>query len=276
MKIPVGALHPSQLLWTYGPGALVDLPNLSVITMGLDRWEPDQCPPIDEARLLEQVQRVLGPQVARLRLPPVVHDETADPFSPVAKIGVPVRPFPRWLRCVRCGLLASFDTGLFEIRESRYRPDKTRFIHSSCEKGAHSDAVPARFLVACRGGHLDDFPWHWYVHNSSTSCTGTLRFFEVGASLQTENLWVKCDTCGAARSLVHAFGREAREYLPACRGRHPHLDHYDNGCTEDARTVLLGSTNSWFAITISVLAIPTAGDSLSQRNLSTSLRHSSA
>ena len=28
----VGQVRPSQILWTYGPGALVDLPNLSVIT----------------------------------------------------------------------------------------------------------------------------------------------------------------------------------------------------------------------------------------------------
>jgi hypothetical protein len=49
---PVGQVRPSQLLWTYGPGALIDLPNLSVITMGLDRWDIDRCPPVEEARLL--------------------------------------------------------------------------------------------------------------------------------------------------------------------------------------------------------------------------------
>ena len=36
----VGSVRPSQLLWTYGPGSLIDLPNISVITMGLDRWNP--------------------------------------------------------------------------------------------------------------------------------------------------------------------------------------------------------------------------------------------
>jgi hypothetical protein len=263
-KIPVGSLRPSQLLWTYGPGALIDLPNLSVITMGLDRWETNRCPLILESRLLEQVRRVLGPQVEHLRMPPAVHDEDIDPFSPEAKIGVPVRPFPRWLRCVRCGLLASYDSGLFEIRENPYRPDKTEFLHTSCEKGGKSDAVPARFLVACRGGHVDDFPWHWYVHKGASNCKGTLRFFEAGASLQTENLWVKCDECDSSRSLVHAFGTGARDNLPACRGRHPHLDHFETGCNEDARTVLLGSTNSWFGVTVSVLAIPTTDTSLSQ------------
>ena len=61
-KTPVGAIRPSQLLWTYGPGALIDLPNLSVITMGIDRWERDRCQPILEARLLANVRRALGGQ----------------------------------------------------------------------------------------------------------------------------------------------------------------------------------------------------------------------
>ena len=262
--LPVGAVRPSQLLWAYGPGALVDLPNLSVITMGLERWDINRCPPIDESRLLEAVRRVLGQQVERLRMPPIVKDENASPFTPEGKIGVPVRPFPRWLRCVRCGLLAEFDSGLFTIKENLFRPDQTHFIHTGCEKGSHSDAVPARFLLACRNGHLDDFPWHWFVHAGSSSCKGTLRFFERGASLQTENLWVKCDTCDSARSLVHAFGERAKDNIPACRGRHPHLDVYNENCDQPARAVLLGATNSWFPMTLSVLAIPHTGDSLTQ------------
>ena len=38
-RTPVGEIRPSQLLWTYGPGALIDLPNMSVVTMGIDRWD---------------------------------------------------------------------------------------------------------------------------------------------------------------------------------------------------------------------------------------------
>jgi Domain of unknown function (DUF1998) len=263
-NIPVGDVRPSQLLWTYGPGALVDLPNLSVLTMGLDRWDEQRCLPIEEARLLDAVKRVLGNQVQRLRMPPFKPDENVDRFSAEAKIGVPVRPFPRWLRCVRCGTLAEFDSGLFEIKENLYRPEETRFIHKVCEKNGQSDAVPARFLMACRSGHLDDFPWRWFVHQGQSDCKGTLRFFEDGASMQTENLWVKCGGCNAARSLVHAFGREAEGNLPACRGRHPHLNRFDEDCREKPRAVLLGSTNSWFSISLSVLAIPQGTNQLAQ------------
>ena len=259
----VGQVRPSQLLWTYGPGALIDLPNISVVTMGVDRWDTDRCPPLEEARLLAAVRKILGPQVDRLRVAPFIRDDAVDPMSAEGKIGVPVRPFPRWLRCVKCGLLADFDSGLFTIKANPYRPEQSHFVHSNCEKGKNADAVPARFLVACRNGHLDDFPWHWFVHSGPSNCRGTLRFFERGASLQTENLWVKCDTCNAARSLVHAFGQPAKNNLPACRGRHPHLNSYD-ACNDEPRTILLGATNGWFPVNISVLAIPLEKDQLGQ------------
>ena len=269
-KAPVGEVRPSQILWTYGPGALIDLPSLSVVTMGVDRWEKGRCIQIEEARLLSAVRNVLGRQVESLRMPPFRQSEYLDPYSAEALIGVPVRPFPRWLRCVKCGLLSEIDLGLFKIKEDRFRPENTRFVHEGCTgskgnlRAKDADAVPARFLLACRNGHLDDFPWHYFVHSGPSGCRGTLRFFESGASLQTENLWVKCDECGASRNMAHAFGKSGKENLPRCRGRHPHLDRYDADCEERARAVLLGATNSWFPITLSALAIPIARDPASQ------------
>ena len=64
--------------------------------------------------------------------------------------------------------------------------------------------------------------------------------------------------------MAHAFGKAGKENLPGCRGRHPHLDHFDTECDEEARSVLLGATNSWFPITLSALAIPQTKDPLSQ------------
>lgn len=267
-KTPVGEVRPSQLLWTYGPGALIDLPNLSVVTMGIDRWELGRCQPIQEARLLANVRRVLGNQVESLRMPPLTDSDAVDPFSAEAFVGVPVKPFPRWMRCVKCGLLSPFDAGLFELKANRYRPERTCFVHKGCtgsrgdQKARDADAVPARFLLACRRGHLDDFPWHWFVHSGPSSCKGALRFFESGASLQTENLWVRCDSCSAARSMAQAFGQAANDNLPGCRGRHPHLNTFEDGCTEVPRAILLGATNGWFPVTISALAIPQTGSPL--------------
>lgn len=266
----VGEIRPSQLLWTYGPGALVDLPSLSVITQGIDKWDTTQCEQILESRLLSAVKKVLGPQIEYLYKPPMTDEEATSPMSAAALVGVPVKPFPRWLRCVKCGLLSPYDSGLFTLKKSPYRPEDTRFVHAQCRGSAgnlkpkDADAVPARFLLACRAGHLDDFPWHWFVHGGKRSCAGNLRFYESGASLQTENLWVKCDTCGAARNMAQASGVAGRENLPACRGRHPHLDRFEDDCDEAPRTINLGATNGWFAVSLSVLAIPKRGNTLAQ------------
>ncbi len=264
--VRVGELRPSQLLWAYGCGSIVDLPQMSVVVMGLNFWNPTNCIPIGEDRLLGAVRKVLGPQVARLLGPPIWVDADGpyDPFSPEARIGVPVSPFPRWLRCPMCGRMAEVGSGLFSLKSSPFRPDKTHFVHSNCDKARSPAAVPARFLVACRGGHLDDFPWHYFVHGGPSDCPGPLKFFEQGASLQTENLWVRCERCDASRSMVDAFGDRGQQLLPKCRGRHPHLGRADANCEERLRPVLLGASNSWFPVTLTVLAIPTKGDKLAQ------------
>ena len=265
----VGNIRPSQLLWTYGPGAMIDLPNFSVMTMGLDSWKQDQCHLIEEPRLLEQVRKMCGAQVERMLQPPVCETELDNPNDPHSYIGVPVQPFPRWFRCVKCGMMAEYDSGLFDIKDNFYRSERTRFVHANCPKGHGKpvDAVPVRFLVACKHGHVDDFPWRWFVHDGPSECQGALYFYEKGASLQTENLWVECKGCGKRKSLAKAFGQIGQETLPACRGHHPHLG-YDadsfSDCKEKLRPILLGATNSWFPVTVSVLAIPTRDNELAQ------------
>ena len=62
----VGEIRPSQLLWTYGPGALIDLPSLSVVTAGIDHWPKEECMPVTEDRLLAAVRERLGRSSRRL------------------------------------------------------------------------------------------------------------------------------------------------------------------------------------------------------------------
>jgi hypothetical protein len=161
--------------------------------------------------------------------------------------------------------LGKYDGNIFKIQHNAYHPERTHFYHDNCPKSkkGKAEAVPSRFLVACPHGHLDDFPWRWFVHNGPSDCKGSLSFYEDKASLQTENLWVKCE-CGAARSMAFAFGEEGKHSLPACRGYHPHLDNKKEECNEQLRTILLGATNGWFPVTLSVLAIPTERNELQQ------------
>jgi hypothetical protein len=118
--------------------------------------------------------------------------------------------------------------------------------------------------VACGKGHMDDFPWVYFVHRGQPGCLSSLKFYEVGASLETANLWVECSDCGKKRSMVEAFGQKDEAALPACRGRHPHLREASGGCTERLKALLLGASNSWFPESRSVLSVPTRAGKLAQ------------
>ncbi len=123
-KSEVGEVRPSQMLTTFGAGSLVDLPNLSVVVMGLDDWPISQGNEINEERLLYSAQAILGPQVKRLMSPPRGPDSVSSQtnwFDESRQIGVPVAPFPRWLVCTRCRLLAPIRSGLFDAKVYPYR-----------------------------------------------------------------------------------------------------------------------------------------------------------
>lgn len=266
-KPVAGDVRPSQIIWSYGPGSLIDLQNISVIALGLQEW--DKLPnwsqyheSILEPRLLGQVRRLLGRQVDELRVPPIASDilgsKTAD------KEGMPVSLFPRYYRCRACGALGSIDQGSsFTLKGAA--PSNLRVEHESCPKSKSTGknrnqrAVPARFLVACEHGHLSDFPWREFVHDGSTSCRQPLSFFEVGASLQTENLRVSC-ACNPkkSKSMAEAFRPGALNHL-RCPGRHPHFGQQttNSSCDGKLKPILLGATNVWFSKVLSALSLPT-------------------
>ncbi len=109
-KSEVGEVRPSQALTTFGIGSLVDLPNMSVLVMGLDDWPASHATEISEERLLRSARSILGPQVSRFLSPPRGAESQGSQtnwFDESRQIGVPVAPFPRWMVCSSCRLLAS-------------------------------------------------------------------------------------------------------------------------------------------------------------------------
>lgn len=265
----VGEVRPSQLLYTFGVGAIVDLPSMSVMTMGLEDWPLGHATEISEERLLAAVVNVLGSQVKKLLAPPIPPEDVyqTGPFDPAAQVGVPVAPFPRWMVCPKCRLLSPISAGLFQLKVEPYRQDRTRYVHSGCPKAKSPPAVvPARFLVACHKGHLDDFPWVEFVHKGPTDCKYRLRFLEIGPSGEATDVFVKCETCDQRMTMAHAFGEQGKTTMPQCRGRRPHLrDYEDGGCdVKQVSAILMGASNSWFPVTLSALSIPSSGDTLTQ------------
>lgn len=249
MTRSIGNLRPSQIITTFGPGSIVDLPKMSVILAGTDRWATTERQRIEEPRL----QRAL--RVDALYAPPA----TAAEFGSLPTI--PSFLFPRYLHCRKCHKLAP-------ASEFSWRWDSLdyRCHNPKCESQGKVSVVPARFVVACIHGHLDDFPWHDFVHNGSAgSCRERLRLRQRGKSGSISDIQVECyGDSRAFRSLGDAYHGGAKAgILGSCSARRPWLgpDNFDpSGCQLNVRPMLRGASNLYFSEIRSVLSIPTRTD----------------
>ena len=88
-KRPHGQLRQSQLLTSFGPGAMVDLPDHAVLVGGLETWSAlgDE---ILEPRLSEKLKGLFTPPLTSLKLfvPPPDRDEQQS--------GITAWQFPEW------------------------------------------------------------------------------------------------------------------------------------------------------------------------------------
>lgn len=282
----VGSARPSSLTYTYGPGSVMDLPHFTVMPMGLDEWERIYARRQGEAvihapRLLNTVRLMLGSQVKNLRPFPWQAKEST--FSRDGEdLGIPARVFPQWMRCTGCDKLAPLSEFSY-INTRPGHPDMAEFVHENCSgnrngagakrrKSRMSSCVPARYLLACPDGHLDEFPYDWFVHHGGKCPQAEhpdLRMHE-NASGRGSGTTIECLSCGAKRGMSEAQGATGLKALPACRGRHPHLDCFDNkgkGCGCTPRLMLVGASNLWFPATQSIIDMPLVDEGEQKRDM---------
>jgi hypothetical protein len=268
----VGSARPSSLLYTYGPGSIMDLPNFSVMPAGLDDWEPiwkrrQFIPTIIEPRLLDVVRLHLGPQVDALR-PFPWQPRRGSMSTEGTDLGVPARVFPQLFRCTGCDYLGPL-TRFSYTNTHPFRPDLAQFTHRNCpgrggqKTGAkskrESPAVPAQHLLTCTNGHLDEFPYDLWVHRGQPcpkAQSPDLKMYDANLGRSVGST-ITCMACKASRGMAEAQGAVGRDKLPQqCRGRHPHLNAYDIHCTARPALVMMGASNLWFASTQSIIVMP--------------------
>lgn len=248
---PEGQLRQSQLVTTFGPGAMVDLVDRSVVIGGLEHWSfgKEGFVSLDDARL----RRALVPRLKSLdaeldlakegyfRKPP--EGNTREP-SP--RVGIQALEFPRWFVCQRCRRLARVSEG-FENKGGRYRHE--------CSRNVWGGAVPVRFVGACRRGHLCDFPWKSFVHKEAreSACNRAELYLYEGATGDFGKIYVECKTCEARQSMNKA------EFLNfPCSGERPWLGGRDveESCQERLRLLVRTASHAYFAQVVSALRLP--------------------
>lgn len=282
----VGSGRPSSLLYTYGPGAVMDLPQFAVMPAGLDDWEPiwrrrqNEPPRVHAPRLLDLARVMLGRQVDELR-PYPWQPKPSSRSKEGADLGVPARVFPQWLRCTGCDMLAPLPRFGYHNTHP-FRPDEAGFDHVDCpgRRGGNGSrkrrarpAVPARYLLSCADGHLDEFPYDGWVHRGQRCAKAEAPALEMSDSATGRSTaTIRCASCQQRRSMNEALGEAGRAKLPQCRGRWPHLDSFDESCGNDSRLMLIGASNLWFASTQSVIVMPHADAQEAQDDLADQLR----
>ena len=86
-----GEIRSSQVLSTFGPGSMVDLPNHSVLIGGLNHWQGYRNQPIYEDRLAGRVTQLLGVGSINMYAPPAAEQDYA-----ARRTGIKAFTFPTW------------------------------------------------------------------------------------------------------------------------------------------------------------------------------------
>ena len=242
-----GQLRRGQVITTYGPGALIDLPRHSAIVGGLETWPPTRdLQEIFDSRLASKLQLMTGVVAPRLFAPPAAPTNPSEPNR-----GIDAWRFPEW--CV-----VQDDGGAETSVRAR------RLVHRRAldERGRYEGqkVVATRFVRACPKGHVDDIDWHAFVHGHDTECNRTRQLWleEWGTSGDLADLAVRCD-CGKQRRLYEAAEIENNP-LGTCRGARPWLGpNAQEGCEQRSRLLVRTASNAYFPQVVSVLSLPDRG-----------------
>jgi hypothetical protein len=239
VSLKAGELRRSQLITTYGCGAIASLPRESVVIAGTDFWKNADC---DSYHLHEEnLQSYLG---VKYFVSPPGNDEYSENIK---NLGVPAFRFPKWMFCPKCRRLALFTAFNFATNS-----------HPRCSR-CGKPLIPSRFVVACKNGHLDDFPYMWWVHRGQ-ECQGP-RAPELEISMSSrssglDSIIITCRSCGKKRSMMGSVGGKGLEEF-SCTGHRPWLNDTDPvPCTEKVHALLRGATNLHFSVNASALSIP--------------------
>lgn len=247
-----GELRRSQMVGTYGSGAIVDFPRLSGIMSGIDNWALEMLPPssrIHEKNLERMLQKEFFVQVAP--------DERFD-----NKFGVPVYRFPNYYYCPECHRLDRYKNIRKSINNNTSEYNSDLYCSFCHQNGKKVKLVPSRFIVACENGHIDDFPYEWWAHRNKVMCDNPQLFLNYkGTTGGLDSIHVSCK-CGANESMAGCMNKSA---LNACRcfGTMPWLGFTEKGwyrdpepCNASLRTMQRGANNVYYPVTQSALTIP--------------------
>lgn len=255
---PHGEIRQSQVVMTFGPGAMLDLPNHSVLIAGLDFWSKGG-EEIIEPRLTDKLAKILDLPTLRLFTPPT---EQEDPTAPPT--GIDCFQFPEWF--ITQDVESSDPESSSRSRMLVHRKALTRgkFIDRNRKK---RPVVPVRFVRACRCGHIGDIDWYTFVHSGPNDCATKHRQLwidERGTSGDLTEVWIRCECGKAERNMAQAAKLQDRA-LGHCDGYRPWLGPFTKEkCGEPNRLLIRTASNAYFPQKLTVISLPDRDQTVNQ------------
>lgn len=270
---PNGPIRRAQAIAPFGVGAMVTVPGgTTLIIGGLDDWYTSSSHDnqlelnVEEFKFQEwRLQQLLDAD--HFRHPPDYRETwKGTGKTPNANITLPALRFPTWHFCHFCHLL--------EQRSPYEVGTAGRIKCPECERKRRTSYLfQVPFVAMCSEGHLQDFPWREWVHQSARpNCGGTLRLKTTGSASLAGQL-VSCDGCNSSRrlgaitqaneegtALTRSLDASGAEYL--CRGQKPWLgpDAPTDTCTAHLRGALRNAMNVYYAQIRSAIYLPPVKD----------------
>jgi hypothetical protein len=251
---PHGQIRRSQLITSFGPGSMMDLPNHSVLIGGLDSWSTGG-EEIIEPRLVDKLKQLFDPPLQALKLfsPPPDNEDVTAPQT-----GITAWQFPDWF--ITQDVAHDLGHGAVRARRLVHRRVLTmgKFIDDRKQK---QTVVPVRFVRACRNGHISDLDWYEFVHGGATECRRQLWIEERGTSGDLSEVWVRCECGKGEQSMSRAA--ESPESLGRCDGMRPWLGPYSaEKCREPNRLLIRTASNAYFPQLMSAISLPDRNETL--------------
>ena len=253
------SVRAAQAVLQYGVGAMVDFPSQTLMTAAPERWDDQNVRHIYDERL----QKILGV------------DYFGCPVENAHGGGIGYVQFPRWYFCPQCRQFAKWEdwfdafwqspAGKAVVSKGQNPIDKfvRKPVCPFCKGG--QSLVVSRIVVACRHGHIDDFPWREWCHFKSGKPKCGAKFLKLSTSGTSseglESIQVKCK-CHAQANLKGIFSKNTdkrkdllAEFGLVCQGHHPWKLSVEK-CGEPLNVLQRGSSSVYFPATFTSLVIP--------------------
>ncbi|MCF8879661.1 DUF1998 domain-containing protein [Hyphobacterium sp. SN044] len=247
----------AQLIQTFGPGSIVDLPKSSVMIRGLGSWPKYKPRKIRERRLVYYLKKLLEnaeggswlAEDAELELwEPPLNEEAVNRGDAPA---IPAVIFPRWVTVTHAGATGAEAT---KQKLERYTANE--------RQRKNTTKTPVRWVGACKNGHVQDIDWRWFVHVSAPdkNCQQDMWLEDRSSGSDPQYIDILCD-CGARRPLSELYAGAGT--LGPCVGRRSWLEgKRDEGCDETLVPMTRGAINNYYSQILSLIALPEDPDDL--------------